>query len=94
MRPKCITDLDSRLELPDSDASPRELRVFHIRLLEAVANLLSRNDMPASAYDPTEDEHIDYSKWTVMSDASISTRHKSDRFCKFLFSIAMPVQRH
>lgn len=74
-----------RIETPSFNDPQSQIRRFHWALCEYIAALLTAHSMPCSAYDPAVDESpVDYSRWNVMQDASLSQSHRSDGFCKLL----------
>lgn len=84
IRPKCSANQFPGLQIPSSDASHSETRRFNSTLLRVVANILSREGMAAGVYDHGDECVMDYSKWTVTTDASLSKAHIKDGFCKFI----------
>ncbi|KAI1292368.1 putative amidoligase enzyme-domain-containing protein [Xylaria venustula] len=65
----------SNIALPAPDASVSSQRRFNINLLGDIARLLSQEGMAARAFDASNDEEPDFTKWTVMMDGSLSKGH-------------------
>ncbi|KAI0447786.1 hypothetical protein F4803DRAFT_545843 [Xylaria telfairii] len=70
----------SNIALPAADASVSSQRRFNINLLGDIARLLSQGGMAARAFDASEDEEMDFAKWTVMLDGSLSKGHIKEGF--------------
>ena len=46
--------------------------------------VLRKHGLPADYHDAANDEAPDYTRWSVTSDSSISSKHQDDGFCKNL----------
>lgn len=80
LRPK--EDGEASIQPPPSSATVRVQRRYNLDLLQEVAAILQANGIDAVAADLSEDDRLDYSKWNVVLDASLSKLHAGAGFCK------------
>lgn len=69
-------------KIPEADTNNQLCRKFGLALLKEIAKALSAAGIPAAAFDPCDDEDIDYTIWNVMLDGSLSKNHQCDGFCE------------
>ncbi|KAM3538433.1 hypothetical protein ARSEF1564_008661 [Beauveria bassiana] len=78
LRPKI--DVNSTISAPPISATVREQRKYNLALLQYIATILKKGNIDAKAPDLSEDENLDYTKWHVVLDASLSKLHIKDGF--------------
>jgi hypothetical protein len=70
---------------PAAEASFSVMRRYNFSLLESIAEILTQEGMDAVRHDMSSDDPLDYSKWNVVLDGSLSKAHMKDGYCEFQF---------
>jgi hypothetical protein len=72
------------ISTPGEDASVSVQRSFSLALMDVVAQVLSRSGMIATVHNFNNDIPIEYNRWNVVLDPSLSKKHMSNGYCKCL----------
>ncbi|KAK0757400.1 hypothetical protein N5P37_010123 [Trichoderma harzianum] len=65
---------------PAAEASFSVMRRYNFSLLESIAEILTQEGMDAVRHDMSSDDPLDYSKWNVVLDGSLSKAHMKDGY--------------
>lgn len=79
-------NVQQRIGSPPNFASPSIHRRYSSAVLQSVANILQAGGFESSVHDLSIDEEVNYSKWNITLDASLSKQHVQDGFCEIFRS--------
>lgn len=79
LRAKNVNDLGN---YPDSNAPVTIMRRYNFNLLQMIAEVLTDGGMNAVRHDLSSDDQMDYTKWNIVLDGSLSKAHMKDGYCK------------